>query len=105
YPEHLTVYDDRLFFRADGPDDANGGELWAYDAATGAASRVADIRPGGLGSGPGSLTIYEDKLFFAAVNDENRELWAYDRATDRAELMADLNGVFESNPFGLTVYD
>jgi ELWxxDGT repeat protein len=99
-PVGLTVYDDRLFFRAD--DGEHGRELWSYDAATGEAVLVADINPGSGQSYPVGLTVYDGRLFFGADDGEHgHELWAYDAATDEATL---INSEGPSNPW-LTVYD
>jgi ELWxxDGT repeat protein len=113
-PSGLTVFDDRLFFAAS--DGERGWELWAYDAATGEAVLAADVNAGGLRSSegnsfPSDLTVYDGRLFFAAVGDHeepgafDRELWAYD-ATGEATLVTDIRpGPFGSAPSHLRVYD
>ena len=47
---YLTVYDGKLFFRAD--DGNTGSELWQYDASSGVASLAADINTGSGSSFP-----------------------------------------------------
>lgn len=104
----LTVYDNRLFFRAQPGSSYDDYELWSYDAATGEVAQAADINPSGS-SYPSGLTVYGGWLFFAARDGgANEELWAFDAATGEATLAADITP--PSNPNGslprdLTVYD
>ncbi len=80
--------------------------MWQYDGTT--DSLVQDIRPGVDDSSPSELTVFNNKLYFAATRDRNligRELWQYDGTT--ASLVQDIrpdnsNG---SSPSDLTVFN
>jgi ELWxxDGT repeat protein len=106
----LAVYGGRLFFNGIG--DQGGVELWAFDAASGEASLVADISTSGNGnSNPFSLTVYAGRLFFSAEagqhgdGEHGRELWAYDATANEATLVADVRpGLGSSNPSSFAVY-
>jgi ELWxxDGT repeat protein len=111
-PSYLTVYDNRLFFQANDGYQTNEGnsgpELWAYDASTDESSLVVDIRPGIDGSTPSSLTVYDDRLFFAAYDGSTgNELWVYDAVTTEATIAADINPESDlgSDPGSLTIYN
>lgn len=102
YPMYLTVYNDKLYFQADGNDGA-GKEMWSYDGST--ASRVTDISSGSESSNPSYLAVYNGKLYFGAYQPATGlELWSYDGTT--ASLVADIrSGAAGSIPSYLAVYD
>jgi MYXO-CTERM domain-containing protein len=59
-------------------DATTGPELWRLDGS-GTATRVKDIRPGSLGSGPAAFAVIGTTLYFTAQDDEaGRELWRTD---------------------------
>ena len=73
-PTQLTSDGDRLFFVAS--DTAHGSELWTT-AGTPATTRVFDIYPGTVGSGPASLFANGGFVYFHAEDGTQvaRELW------------------------------
>lgn len=82
YPEELTEYNGKLYFRAYA-DDSIGTELYVYDGVN-APTLVADLFPGSSGgwaneSYPYSLNVVNGKLVFVASSPSGRdELWEYD---------------------------
>lgn len=96
--EHLTVFNDRLYFRGDRAD-GNGIELWSWDGEE--AWLEADLYPGADGSAPSFLTTYNGKLLFAAKGDEETgyELWSWDGRS--VSLVAD---IFEGEPSANPAY-
>ena len=66
---------------------------------------VTDINEGSESSDPSSMTIFNDKLYFAADDGINgAELWSYDK-TNGAVLIADIRaGSNSSNPNWLLVF-
>jgi ELWxxDGT repeat protein len=70
-PNNLTVFNDQLYFSANGNDGA-GNELWRYDAATDEVTRITDIHESGSSS-PSNLVVMGDKLYFAATGN----YWRY----------------------------
>ncbi len=93
-PRYLTVYEDRLFFAADGPE---GRELWVSDGTVEGTKVFMDIWPGdspqGLirNSDPSHLTVVGGRLFFAASSDGGRELWLSDGTVAGTLEVADIN--------------
>jgi ELWxxDGT repeat protein len=83
---YLTVYDERLFFTAD-------GSLGVYDASTGEASTAAGV------AGQ-FLTVYDGSLFFSAEDeDHDVEVWFYDADSAEASIAADINPDDTDNPY------
>lgn len=68
-------------------------------------SLAADVWPGNAASSPGSLTVYNGKLFFRATSAAyGFELWSYDGTS--AVMEADIyTGAGDSYPNHLTVFD
>ena len=66
---------------------------------------VTDINEGSESSDPSSMTVFNDKLYFAADDGINgAELWSYDK-TNGAVLIADIRaGSNSSNPNWLLVF-
>lgn len=85
---HAQASSGPVYFAADADD--RGEELWCYDAITG-PRRVADIRPGGMGSIPKRLTAFGDRVFFSAADSlHGRELWVSDGTEFGTMLVADI---------------
>ena len=60
----LTVFDEQIFFVADGPQ---GHELWRTNGTAAGTILVKDAYPGVLGSHPGGLTVFEGSLYWSAT--------------------------------------
>ena len=104
-PAYLSVFNNILYFKADGNDNT-GAELWKYDLTTITASRVADIYPGPTGSDPSYLMPYNGALYFSANGNDNGgvELWRYNGTS--AGRLTDMNaGAGNANPAYMTVYN
>jgi ELWxxDGT repeat protein len=77
YPSYVTEYAGMLYFRGSTYPRGTNTELWRSDGQT--AERVADIVPGENGSNPGSLVVYNGKLYFNATGTTGGvRLWQYD---------------------------
>ena len=104
-PSYLAVFNNVLFFRADGNDGA-GGELWKYDGTTKATTRVADINVGTGASEPAYLAPYNGALYFRANGNDGggTELWRYNgSATGR---LTDINpNTGDANPAHMAVFN
>ena len=104
-PMELTVFDNRLYFRA---NDGNGHELWVSDGTTQGTQLVKDINPGSYepiydkspyapdsvpnSSYPSSFTELNDRLYFEADDEVNgHELWVTDGTTEGTQLLKDIN--------------
>ena len=86
-PRWLTALGEDLYFTA---DDGDGEELWKTDGTTDGTILVADIVPGSLGSSPGSLSVLNSQLVFAATTpDTGTELWAFDPGLGTPALIKD----------------
>jgi ELWxxDGT repeat protein len=101
-----AVFDGRLCFRGRNDPtapDATGDELYCYDGTT--VTLAADVLPGGTGSFPRELTVYDGQLYFSAENPfDDNELWRWDGTNPPVEVF-DLRAGGESAPRELTVYD
>lgn len=73
----FTEYNGKLYFRAS--DNIYGSELWTTDGTTAGTQLVKDIKLGTSGSGPGWFFIYNNKLFFVALNFD---LWVTDGTSE-----------------------
>lgn len=104
-PAYLEVFDNILYFRAAGSDNA-GAELWKYDPTPKTASRVADIVVGSTGSDPSYLTTFNGALYFRANGNDGggAELWRFNgSATGR---LTDINpGSADANPSHMAVFN
>jgi ELWxxDGT repeat protein len=104
-PAYLSVFNNILFFRADGNDGA-GAELWKYDTTTKVASRVADTNPGAGGSDPAYLAAYNNALYFSANGNDGAgvELWRFNGSS--TGRLTEINiGAGNSNPAYMTVFN
>src|SRR5688572_33310247 len=62
YPSYITEYNGLLYFRGSNPPGGLDAELWSSDGTT--AQRAADVNPGGVGSSPSYLAVFNNKLYF-----------------------------------------
>lgn len=102
-PDHLTVWQNRLFFSAiDGQaggdyrleqDTQYGVELWVTDGAAWGTHLVADINPGRWDSSPHQLFAGIDRLYFLASGEgyPGIELWATDGTNRHTYLVKDIH--------------
>jgi ELWxxDGT repeat protein len=90
----------RAYFAAN--DGANGTELWVTDGTAAGTQRVADLRPGPIGSQPSELAAVHGALFCSADDGiAGRETWIADASGLR--LLADLApGAASSAPRSIT---
>lgn len=76
YAEEIIGYHNKIYFIAS--DTLFGFELRVVNEDN-SVSLVTDFRPGKLDSYPGNLTLFNDKLYFTALDElDNTCLWAYD---------------------------
>ncbi|MDJ0710683.1 MAG: hypothetical protein QNJ14_09845 [Woeseiaceae bacterium] len=69
-----AVFEDTFYFRAD--DGTHGPELWSYDGDS--VALVEDFIPGETGSNPYWFTVFDSRLYFAAIGALGRTLHRYD---------------------------
>ena len=77
---------DLLLFRGD-DDGAAGAELWVSDGTFAGTFVLQDIRPGGLGSNPDSLTRIGDTVYFRAFAGGDDQLWRTDGTVAGTQLV------------------
>jgi ELWxxDGT repeat protein len=75
---HYTEYKNRLYFQ--GNNDTTGGELWSTDGTAAGTVLVKDINPGANSSIPTNFMVFNDKLYFMAVDSfaYSYNLWMTD---------------------------
>jgi ELWxxDGT repeat protein len=79
-PSYLTLYDGKLYFRANNLPSGNNVELWAFDGTV--ARMAAEINPGTTGSDPSYPAVFNSKLYFCATGSGGAsKLWEYDAAS------------------------
>jgi ELWxxDGT repeat protein len=104
-PAFLSVFNNVLYFKADG-NDGFGPELWRYDAATKTQARQADIYAGPTGSDPSYLMPYNTALYFSANGNDGAgvELWRFNGTSPGR--MTEINvGPGNGNPAHMTVFN
>jgi ELWxxDGT repeat protein len=104
-PSFLSVFNNVLYFKADG-NDGGGPELWRYDGATKTSARQADVYSGPTGSDPSYLMPFNGALYFSANGNDGAgiELWRFNGAT--AGRMTEINvGAGNSNPAHMTAFN
>jgi ELWxxDGT repeat protein len=95
YVRSRTVFNNLIYFSA--YDTIHGMELWATDGTSGGTFLVKDIYPGfngnlPNGSGPNNFFIYNNKLYFSALDAAHgNELWSSDGTDAGTALVKDLN--------------
>ncbi len=109
YPHDLTALDGRLYFsagRARGglEGEPEGEELWVSDGTERGTRLLKDIHRGPGDSRPGSLTVMNHRLFFAADDGRRgRELWVSDGTSGGTHLFKELEpGTAGASPTELT---
>ncbi|MCZ7658599.1 MAG: DUF5801 domain-containing protein [Xanthobacteraceae bacterium] len=105
-PEELVIFDNALYFSADGP---NGRELYRLDSSDNLT--LIDIRAGGAGSNsnPTGFVVFGDAMYFSANDgDEGHELFRVTAADPTTAVrVADINpgpSGNDSNPGGFTPF-
>lgn len=86
------------------PNLGSNCELWASDGTAAGTHQVSDINPDPLvGSNPGQLTPFADKVMFAADDGvHGRELWISDGTAAGTALVKDISpGAIGSSPLVL----
>jgi ELWxxDGT repeat protein len=99
---YLTVYNGRVYFRANHLRGGSDAELWQYDGVS--STRVADLYAGPTGSTPTSLVVHDNALYFAARDTASTvgpRLWRFDGA---AASLAPGSASQASNPDELTSF-
>ncbi len=76
-PDYLTEYNGKLYFVAN--NGVNGAELWVSDGTDSGTTLAVDVYPGSTTSTIGSLTVFNNELFFGATASGTigQELYAY----------------------------
>lgn len=66
---------------------------------------IFSVNPGVNSGDPRYLTEFNNKVYFSAVNNFQRELWVCDGTQEGTQLVVDLNGSISSSPQDLFVYN
>lgn len=110
FPKSRIVFNDLIYFSA--YDTLYGMELWATDGTSGGTFLVKDIYPGfngnlPNGSGANNFIVYNNRLFFSAVDAAHgNELWSSDGTDAGTALVKDINpGVAFGSCSGFIVHD
>lgn len=108
YPRELTALKGKLYFSAGKAGrglegDPAGEELWVSDGTVSGTRRLVDIHPGAGDASPGSLTVMNHRLFFAADDGvRGRELWVSDGTAGGTRLFKELEpGAAGASPLEL----
>lgn len=97
----ITCAGARVFFRRG--DFAAGEEPWVSDGTPAGTQRIADLRPGPLGSGPFRLVAGGSGVFFVATTTNAGELWFSDGTAAGTTRQCTLDPVTGYAPYGLTM--
>src|SRR5690606_14433372 len=95
YPcfSNLIEFDSKIYISYN--DGIHGFELWQTDGSTNETSLVKDIYPGSNGSEIQDFFIFNDYLYFTAVNGsgtERREIWKSDGTEIGTTMLKDIGG-------------
>ncbi|MBD2090623.1 hyalin [Microcoleus sp. FACHB-1515] len=100
-PTGMTVFNGNLIFAAE--DRISFRELWISDGTAAGTQLLKDIVTG-FSSSPDNFTIFGNRLFFTAFDNNGRELWVTDGTAVGTQLFKDINpGGYNSSPQSLTV--
>lgn len=69
--KEFAVIGSSIYFVAD--DNVHGKELWKSNGRADGTSMVADVNPGIAASNPGNLTVMNNKLYFTATGDIDKD--------------------------------
>lgn len=100
--EKFVQFQSKVYFGAE--DSLNGRELWVSDGTSSGTYMVKDINPfqaswGGRSSYPDQFHIYQDKIYFSAIDGiHNEEIWVSDGTSSGTVLFKDINPSSNSNP-------
>jgi ELWxxDGT repeat protein len=87
--DQMVAFGDKVIFALG--DEEAGRELWVSDGTTGGTFRLADIRPGAVGSRPLDLTQVAGLVYFTADDGTHgTELWQTDGTSAGTKLVAEL---------------
>ncbi|MBU3010852.1 T9SS type A sorting domain-containing protein [Polaribacter vadi] len=108
--KNFATFNGKMYFSAS--DGVNGEELWVSDGTIANTLMLKDINTNAnLGSSPSGLTVYNNKLYFAADEGSSiglvgRELWETDGTTAGTKLTSDIQpGVGDSAPQNFIVFN
>jgi ELWxxDGT repeat protein len=104
-PSYLTAFQNKLFFV--GSDATNPLSLWVSDGTTaGTMPFPAGTTPPKLTSFTGNLAVFDNQLFFDALNPATNtgELWVSDGTAAGTKVFKVLNGANGSSPADMTVF-
>lgn len=106
-PAEFTEYNGKLYFRArDNGGGGTGDELWVTDGTEAGTQLVKDIWPGSESGYPTRLTVYNNKLYFAAgPGTPNTELYVSDGTEAGTYMLKDINIGNSGNPRDFQVYN
>jgi ELWxxDGT repeat protein len=95
-PGPVSIFGQSLVCSAD--DGVSGTEPWRL-TVDGGPERLADLRPGAMGSGPSGYVVLGGALYFQANDGTSGvELWTTDGTPAGTRLFADLNPTGGSFP-------
>jgi ELWxxDGT repeat protein len=101
-----AVYGEKIFISAN--DGVHGTELWKYDGVN-PPEMMADMNPGTYrdepnGSNPHFMEIFQDKLYFTALQGiYNSDIWEYD-GTNLKCITSDIGFGCETHFSGAVIY-
>ncbi len=106
-PAEFTECNGKLYFRArDNGGGGTGDELWVTDGTEAGTHLVKDIWPGSEPGYPTRLTVYNNKLYFAAApSTPNTELYVSDGTEAGTYMLKDINNGSSGNPREFRVYN
>lgn len=99
-PSNMKVYKGKLYFNA--MSVAYGHELWVTDGTEQGTKMVKDLTPGSSSSFVSGLTIFDDKLYFAAGYNK---LWVTDGTEDGTTLIKNTYGLSYQKPEFITIFN
>ncbi|MDO1500940.1 T9SS type A sorting domain-containing protein [Winogradskyella maritima] len=102
-PEHLTVFNNRLYFTAFSP--TLGNEIFRI-TTNGSVTNLKNINPGNADSNADELIVYNNQLFFTADDGNNgKELWSSTGFGSTTNMLININPNGNSSPDNLTIFN